>query len=78
MLEKQKLKLHSPTAVDERTLVSSLWELFIILMIGGFLVSILNSVVRNRLDELDRTKTGPNNLSKNVELLPLQKPKRDC
>lgn len=52
VLAKHKKSLHSPNMDShERTVISILWELFIVGMISFFIISILNSLVRAELSK---------------------------
>ena len=55
-LSKHKKTLHSPKMDGgERTVISMVWELIIIAMITFFVVSILNSLIRNELEKDQET-----------------------
>jgi hypothetical protein len=71
-LEKERTKLHRPAGhaivEEEKSLLAKLWDLVLILMVGYFLVSIINSSVQTYLakrdkEELERVggtqKNGP-------------------
>jgi membrane protein YqaA with SNARE-associated domain len=47
LLARQKLQLHSPSLTNEKNWIQAGWEVCIILMIGYFVVSLLNSLVQN-------------------------------
>lgn len=70
MLAKHKKMLHSPSDDEgSKTLLASIWEFVIIAMISFFVISMLNSVVRNELskgnpDKSTRKRTKRNNGTK--------------
>mmetsp|Transcript_16457 Transcript_16457/g.29687 ORF Transcript_16457/g.29687 Transcript_16457/m.29687 type:complete len:246 (-) Transcript_16457:34-771(-) len=61
MLERQKKQLHSPSLSSEKTWLQAGWESVIVLMIGYFVVSLLNSLVQN---EIEKQEKKPNKKNK--------------
>jgi hypothetical protein len=57
-LEKERAKLHRPAGQaiveEEKSILSKLWDLVLILMVGYFLVSIINSSVQAHLAKRDK------------------------
>mmetsp|Transcript_25700 Transcript_25700/g.45046 ORF Transcript_25700/g.45046 Transcript_25700/m.45046 type:complete len:251 (+) Transcript_25700:380-1132(+) len=50
MLAKQKKSLHSAQVIDEKTWLQVGWEAVVYLMIGYFVISLLNNLIQQELD----------------------------
>jgi len=65
MVAKQRQLLHKPElSQSEKGTISQLWDLFIFLMVGFFVVSLLNSLVRRELVTFTQAKVQENKQKK--------------